>query len=77
MLSMRQLIGTPGPVIERGECHFVYLPSGELRECDGLADGERILDEAEQCEQLQWPTFDMAAFSRSLGMWDDFNCEGK
>jgi hypothetical protein len=45
MLSMRQLIGTPGPVIERGECHFVYLPSGELRECDGLADGERQLDD--------------------------------
>jgi hypothetical protein len=45
MLTMHQFIGTPGPVIERGECHFVYLPSGELRECDGLADGSRQIDD--------------------------------
>jgi hypothetical protein len=42
MLSMRQLIG---PVIDHGECHFVYLPSGELRECDGLEDGMDQIDD--------------------------------
>jgi hypothetical protein len=45
MLSFRSFIGTPGPVIDDGQCHYVYLPSGELRECDGLADGEAMLDD--------------------------------
>jgi hypothetical protein len=45
MLTFRAFIGTPGPVIERGECHWVCLPSGELRECDGLADGSKQIDD--------------------------------
>jgi hypothetical protein len=43
MLTLQQFIA--GPVIERGKCHYVYLPSGELRECDGLADGMDQIDD--------------------------------
>jgi hypothetical protein len=54
MLSLREFIGPAptirvgGPIIRNGDCELVQLPSGELRECNGLQDADRIWEEWEQ-----------------------------